>query len=761
MNPPTIQESKRLEFISQLEETFPHLDQDVHETVVSIFLKQIDNYEKFQKKINKLTLDPEIKENIVAVAHKFFSVKKIETEAKDNKRKRGDVEGEVEIEAKKRQCLDASLDESKKRKGDKLENEKTKKICLEAEPTVSQPLSIEKLLKQRNPDIIPLAFTGTDEQLIQACEQVYQLLKNESVDLDNSLTISDEHVGHFMKLLSHENPQVAFSAWKCFSQLRKRVFYQTSFLKDKEREQIQNILKKFIHSIPENQHEIWVIQLKLLFDLVPLEECIAFLFNPSKDVQQLALWAINMLAVRQPHAFQDIERYDPNQLIKTILARLIDSSKETSRTACNTLTQLIKISILQVPFSQNQGFETILEILMIQTVNYKNSIQCQKQQNPNLKDEEKDINSIFLSNALIGLIDCIESYVAPPSFATSTRLSQTVTTLSIASKNSETPTDNLFSCANLKILIDMLLMLSKLEISNDLNGKAITCWGSLLRKLPNDPIVFKYLAPFFVLLKQDDPKILAKTLRAFAAMPSNPKTKEFLLQHKAMDILIFLLSHSNEDVIINALRCLNWAELTGTSIDNICEEKILTKLESKNENIICHTLRSLNKLCERNTFPMRLGSTVIKQAIPFVRSKNENIAEAAYWVLGILVNKGLAQEVYNTGIVKDIKATLANEESAKVIEGAIFCLSAIESSSNVITVESAQEKIDYYTHLLSSPTSKIVEGATWLLHRMMVIGNTSNVNESNFNQIINLLASQNDNIAKWRSLEFFKGISSS
>ena len=251
MNPLTIQESKRLEFISQLEETFPYLDQGVHETVVSIFLKQFDNYEKFQKKINKLTLDPEIKENIVAVAHKFFSVKKIETEVKDNKRKRDDVEGDVENEAKKKQCLDASFNESKKRKGDKLEKEETKKICLEegqifveAEPTVSRPLSIEELIKQRNADIILLAFTGTDEQLIQACEQVYQLLKNVSVDLDNRLTISDKHVGHFMKLLSHENPQVAFSAWKCFSQMRKRVFYSTSFLKDEGTRTVTKFIKK-------------------------------------------------------------------------------------------------------------------------------------------------------------------------------------------------------------------------------------------------------------------------------------------------------------------------------------------------------------------------------------------------------------------------------------------------------------------------------------------------------------------------------------
>ena len=179
----------------------------------------------------------------------------------------------------------------------------------------------------------------------------------------------------------------------------------------KEQGQLQNLLKKFIDSIPENQDEIWVIQLKLLFDLVPLEECIAFLFNPSEDIQLLALWSIDMLSTEQPHVFQDIKRYDPDQLIKTILALLVGSSKEMSRTACNTLTQLIKISIFQVSFSQNQGLEKIIEILKIQTETYQNSIQYQKQQNPNLKDEEKDVNSIFLSNTLIALIDCIESYV--------------------------------------------------------------------------------------------------------------------------------------------------------------------------------------------------------------------------------------------------------------------------------------------------------------------------------------------------------------
>ena len=84
-----------------------------------------------------------------------------------------------------------------------------------------------------------------------------------------------------------------------------------------------------------------------------------------------------------------------------------------------------------------------------------------------------------------------------------------------------------------------------------------------------------------------------------------------------------------------------------------------------------------------NTFPMQLGSTLIKQALPFVTSKNENIAEAAYWLFGNLANNGLAQEVYDTGIVKDIKATLAKEESAKVIDGAIFCF--CHNRSHIIT----------------------------------------------------------------------------
>ena len=129
-------------------------------------------------------------------------------------------------------------------------------------------------------------------------------------------------------------------------------------------------------------------------------------------------------------------------------------------------------------------------------------------------------------------------------------------------------------------------------------AKAITCCGSLIRKLPNDPFIFKCLEPLFALLKQDDPKILADILWALAALPSNPKIKEFLLQHQAMDKLILFLSHSDEDVIINALRCLNWAELTETSLDNICEEMILSKLESKNEKIICQTLRSLKNYYE-------------------------------------------------------------------------------------------------------------------------------------------------------------------
>ena len=158
----TIQESNYREFVSQIEETFPYLDQKMRKTIASIFINQFDNQEKFVKKINKLTIDLEIKENILTIAYKLFSSRKLESEANDNKRKRDDEEDKLN----KRQCLKASFEENKKRKGDKLENEKNKKIFLEekqmfveVESTSSKPLYIEELIQQRHPDIILLAFT--------------------------------------------------------------------------------------------------------------------------------------------------------------------------------------------------------------------------------------------------------------------------------------------------------------------------------------------------------------------------------------------------------------------------------------------------------------------------------------------------------------------------------------------------------------------------------------------------------------------------